>query len=169
MSERPLLPFLFDTFVREPEITDSEETFYPTQETPQAAEPNRRLPDGSNDDEEEEEVLPSEEEEQVDEAGRNAPLYQDRREQGGDQWPEKRGEEDEGTPPANAMVDKQEEMPQKVDSKSEMRNGSKRPASIVDGPKDEKRSVRPAATDEVPQHEDPEGNSTTTRGEKQGK
>ena len=171
MSDRPpLLPLLFDPFVREPEeITDSEETFYPTQETPQAAESNRRLPDGSDDDEEEQEVLPSEEEELVDEAGRNARLYQDRPEQVGDQRPGKLEREDEGTPPANATVDKQEETPQKVDTKSDMKNGSKRSASIVDGPKDEKRSVRPATTNEVPQHEHPEGNSTMTRGEKQGK
>ena len=163
MSDRPpLLSFPYETSVREPdEITDSEETVYPTQETP--VDPNRRLPEGSDDDEEEQ---------QVDEAGKNAPSYQDRPEQDGnksndgDQQPEKPEGADGGTPPANTMVfNQQEGTLQKVDTKSEMRSGLKRSAN--NGPKDEKRSVSPAAPNEVPPHGDPEGSST--RGGEQGK
>ena len=51
MSDRPPpSSFPYDTFVREPEITDSEEAVYSTQETP--VDPNRRLPDESDHDEE---------------------------------------------------------------------------------------------------------------------
>ena len=172
MSDRPPpSSFPYDTFVREPEITDSEEAVYSTQETP--VDPNRRLPDESDHDEEEQEVHPSEEEQQIDEA----PLNQDRPQQednksNGDQQPEKlvnEGDLEDGgiTPPANAMADKKGETSQKVDTKSEMRSGMKRSANIVHGPEDEKPSVPPAVPTEVPPHGDPEGSST--RGGEQGK
>ena len=180
MSERPSW---FESFY-EPEITDSDEPFYPTLETPFAEE--RPVPESSCDHDGKQEGPHSEQQrtkrsnETVNETIKTAPSgagerkQDDKESKDGDQQPEKQeGKDRRVTQSAKRMKnDKDEEASHKDNTKSEIRSGLKWVTETLNGPHNEKRSVPPGISNKVPLPEDPEGKelelSSSTWGEEQG-